>query len=60
MEFLSCANPDHRHPVKAIARLFWPDGRYQPTTACITDLTRQVRQSLEEGRAVMAAREEDR
>jgi|SRR5581483_11724172 len=49
---LECTSPDHVRPIKAAARLFWPDGRYQPTTACITDLTRQVRQSLEEGHAV--------
>jgi hypothetical protein len=52
MDRLNCANPDHVRPVAAIARLFWPDGKYQPTTACITDLTVQVRQSLEDGHPV--------
>lgn len=49
---LKCSNPDHRRPVQAIARLFWPDGRFEPTTACITDLSGQIRQSLKEGHPV--------
>lgn len=29
-----CANPDHGRAVPAVARLTWPEGPYQPTTAC--------------------------
>jgi hypothetical protein len=52
MDSTPCTNPDHTRPVPAIARLFWPDGRYNPSTACITDLTVQLRRSLEEGHAI--------
>lgn len=44
-ETVSCAN-DH-------ARLSWPDGRYLPTTACVGDLDRIVRDSLHEGHVVL-------
>jgi hypothetical protein len=44
-----CANEDHRRPVAAVARLCWPTGRFRPVTACLGDLFRQVRQSLDEG-----------
>jgi hypothetical protein len=49
---LMCASEDHPRPVAAIARLYWPDGRYKPITACIGDLTRQIRQSLDGGHPV--------
>lgn len=52
MDRLNCANPDHSRPVAAIARLYWPDGRYLPSTACATDLPRQVRQSLDDGHPI--------
>lgn len=51
-ETSQCANPDHTRRVKAIARLYWPDGRYLPSTACITDLAPQIRQSLTDGHPV--------
>lgn len=52
MDDLVCGNQDHPRPAAAIARLFWPDGRYAPTTACATDLPGQIRQSLDEGHPV--------
>jgi len=52
MEPLSCGNGDHGRPVAAVARLFWPGGRFNPTTACKTDLPRLIRDSLGEGHAV--------
>jgi hypothetical protein len=47
-----CGNGDHSRPVVAVARLFWPDGHFNPTTACKTDLPHLVRDSLDEGHAV--------
>ena len=49
---LNCGNPDHTRPVPAVARLFWPDGRFKPATACKTDLPRQIRASIEDGHPV--------
>ena len=46
---LQCANPAHARKVTAIARLFWPRGEHNPTTACATDLPALVRDSLEDG-----------
>lgn len=52
MDPVNCASDDHRRPVPAVARLFWPDGRYLPTTACRGDLDRLIRDSLHEGHPV--------
>lgn len=52
MDELTCANEDHPRPVAAIARLFWPDGRFKPSTACTGDLARQVRMSIADGHSV--------
>ncbi|MEV7011670.1 hypothetical protein [Streptosporangium sp. NPDC051022] len=54
-----CANPDHPRPIKAVARMSWPDGRYKRTTACATDLRWQVRSSIEEGHPVLVEPIED-
>lgn len=48
-----CANEDHARPVKAFARMSWPDGRYRSTTACATDLRWHTRSSIEEGHPVL-------
>ena len=48
-----CDNEDHARPTPAIARLSWPDGRYNPTTVCVGDLTWSVRNSLDEGHVVL-------
>lgn len=51
-----CGNPDHEEygkgPVKAIARVTWPSGRFRPTTACKADLRRQVNEAIREGRSI--------
>lgn len=49
---VNCGNPDHRKPVPAIARLFWPDGRHKPATACATDLTFQIAGAVDEAAPV--------
>jgi hypothetical protein len=49
---VTCSNEDHSRPVLAIARLLWPTGRFRPTTACVGDLIRVVRDSLNEGAPV--------
>jgi hypothetical protein len=49
-----CVNEDHNRPTPAVARLSWPDGRFIPTTVCVGDLTRIVRDSLDEGHTVLA------
>lgn len=50
---VNCGNEDHTRPVKAVARMSWPDGRFQPTTACATDLRWHTRYSLGEGHPVL-------
>lgn len=40
-----CANSSHFQRTKAVARLSFPDGRYNPTTACSGCLDQQVRQA---------------
>lgn len=47
-EQVTCANPDHARKVTAIARLFWPRGEHNPTTACASDLPALVRDSIED------------
>jgi hypothetical protein len=47
-ERVTCANPDHDRTVTAVARLFWPGGHHDPTTACATDLAALLHDSLED------------
>ncbi|GHE31405.1 hypothetical protein GCM10017673_37670 [Streptosporangium violaceochromogenes] len=49
----ACGNPDHTRRAPAVARLSWPDGRFQSVTACVGDLERQVRGSLADGHSVL-------
>jgi hypothetical protein len=55
-EPVMCGNPDHEEygsgPVKAVARVSWPSGRFRPTTSCKTDLRRQVNEAIREGRSI--------
>src|SRR5581483_737627 len=47
---VDCSNEaGHVHPVPAVARLYWPDGRFKPATACAFDLRLSLAQSLDEG-----------
>jgi hypothetical protein len=48
-----CANEDHGRPTTAVARLSWPDGRYSPTTACVSHLQWAVRDSLDVSHVVL-------
>ncbi|MEV4246994.1 hypothetical protein AB0J63_26720 [Streptosporangium canum] len=48
-----CSNPDHARPTPAIVHLSWPDGWFKPTTACVSDMQWQVRDSLGEGHPVI-------
>lgn len=50
---VSCGNPDHEDPPPAVARLYWPDGRFRPETACVEDLLGQIGQSIDEKVAVL-------
>lgn len=48
-----CGNEYHTRQVKAVARLSWPDGRFNPTTACATCLRWHTRDCIDEGHAVL-------
>jgi hypothetical protein len=48
-EGVSCGG-GHSQPVRAVARLYWPTGRFSPTTACAVDLAEAVRDSIEDER----------
>ncbi|MFI7125945.1 hypothetical protein ACIBQ1_09645 [Nonomuraea sp. NPDC050153] len=50
---VDCANPGHFRPTPAVARISWPDNRFNTTTACVGDLQTNVRTSIDEGRAVL-------
>ncbi|MFI6496855.1 hypothetical protein [Nonomuraea typhae] len=50
---IACANEDHPRPTPAVARLSWPDGRYNDSAVCVGDLTWSVRNSLDEGHTVL-------
>lgn len=55
-EPVMCGNPDHvdhgRGPVKAVARISWPNGPYRPTTACKKDLRWNVSEAIREGNSI--------
>lgn len=55
-ETVMCGNPDHedhgRGPKKAVARVSWPNGPYRPTTACKTDLRRQMNDAIRDGNSI--------
>lgn len=48
-----CAYEDHARPTTAVARLSWPDGRYKPTTACVSHTQWTIRDSLDVGHVVL-------
>jgi hypothetical protein len=50
---IPCGNPGHVRPAPAVARISWPDNRFKTTTACVGDLQANVRNSVEEGRAIL-------
>jgi hypothetical protein len=50
---IPCRNEDHYRETPAVARLSWPDGRFSDTAACVGDLNRIVRDSLDEGHVVL-------
>ncbi|MEV8638958.1 hypothetical protein AB0395_45620 [Streptosporangium sp. NPDC051023] len=52
-EIVYCRNEDHTESVPAVARLSWPDGRFNPTTACAEDLEMIVSNSLDDGHVVL-------
>jgi hypothetical protein len=55
-EIVMCGNPDHvdhgRGPVRAVARVSWPDGRYRSTTACKADLRREMNEAIRDGHSI--------
>lgn len=48
-----CGNQNHPRPTPAIARVSWSDNRFTTTTACVGDLQANVRDSVEDGRAIL-------
>jgi hypothetical protein len=48
-----CGNVDHETPAPAVARLFYPNGRFVPTTACADDLEWVAEQALDEKASVL-------
>ncbi|MEV7013341.1 hypothetical protein [Streptosporangium sp. NPDC051022] len=52
-EIVYCRNEDCAERTPAVARVSWPDGRYNPTTACAEDLEVIVSNSISEGHVVL-------
>lgn len=48
-----CANEDHDEETLAVARVYYPNARFRPTTACADDLDWVAEQALDEKASVL-------